>query len=176
MNWLDIVLAVILLISTLSAAAKGFSREIIGLAAAVLGLLLASQSYRVAGQWLRPYVSQEILASAAGFLLVFFGVIILGAILSSIVRKLLKAVGLSAIDRLLGALYGMGRGVLIGTGIVLALIAFTSAEAVVQSRMAPYLIEVSHVVLRVAPQDLQERFRQQYDQVKSSWSVATQKN
>jgi membrane protein required for colicin V production len=126
----------------------------------------------VAGQWLRPYVSHEILASAAGFLMVFFGVIIVGAILSSIVRRFLKAVGLSMVDRLLGAIFGIARGLMIATGIILTLVFFTSGKAVVQSRMAPYLIEVSQTAIKVAPRDLQDRFQHQYDELRSSWPIA----
>jgi membrane protein required for colicin V production len=175
-NWLDIVLALILLISTFGGLRKGFSREIIGLAAALLGLLLASQFYRMAGQPLKPYIPEESLSSAAGFLIIFFAVLVVGSILSSIVRRILKTAGLSTIDRLLGALYGLLRGSLVGIAIIMGLTTFTSSKAVVQSRMAPYLVEASGILARVAPRGLEERFQRQYEQMKSSWKVAEQKN
>ena len=167
MNWLDITIACILLLSALAGARKGFSREIIGLSAALLGLLLATQFYRMAGEPLRPYIGQENLSSAGGFFLVFFGVIIVGAIVSSIVRRLLNAVGLSSIDRLLGAIYGTVRGGLIAMVLIFALGVFTTSPAVVQSRMAPYLIEASHLAAKVAPQNLKARIQRQYQQTES---------
>ena len=175
-NWLDILLAVILLISMLGGLRKGFSREIIGLAAALLGLLLASQFYRMAGQPLKPYIPQESLASVAGFLIIFFGVLILGSILSSIVRKILKTAGLSTIDRLLGACYGLFRGSLIALAIIIGMSTFTSSQAVVQSRMAPYLIEASGLIARVAPRGLEGRIQQQYQKLKSPKNPPEQRN
>ncbi len=167
MNWLDIAIACILIISMAASVRKGFSREIIGLAAALLGLLLATQFYRMAGEPLRPYIGQENLSSLGGFFIVFFGVIIVGAIVSSIVRRLLNVTGLSFIDRLLGAVYGLVRGGLIAMVLIFALGIFTTSPAVVQSRMAPYLIEASHLAAKVAPQDLKARIQRQYRQTES---------
>ncbi len=176
MNWLDIVLAVILLVSTLGGLRKGFSREIIGLAAALVGLLLATQFYRMAGEPLKPYISQQWLTSVAGFLIIFLGVLIVGSIISSIVRRILKTAGLSTIDRLLGAAYGLLRGSLIALAIIVGLKTFTSTEAVVQSRMAPYLIEASGLVARVAPRGIESRFQQEYQKLRSPQNPPEQKN
>jgi membrane protein required for colicin V production len=175
-NWLDIVLGVILLISMLGGLRKGFSREIIGLAAALLGLLLASQFYRLAGRPLKPYIPQEALSSVAGFLIIFFGVLLVGSILSSIVRKILKTAGLSMIDRLLGAGYGLFRGSLIAIAIIVGLNTFTSSQAVVQSRMAPYLIEASTLIAKVAPRGLEDRMQQEYQKLRSPKNPPEQKN
>ena len=176
MNWLDIALGLIVLLSVFAGLRKGLSREIIGLAASILGLVLATWFYRTAGARLEPYVSSQWLASLGGFLLIFFGVMILGALLSAVIGGLLKTIGLSPIDRLLGALFGMARGLLFCFGIVTLLIAFLPAEkpgslpqAVLQSRMAPYLIELSRVVAPLAPRDMKESFEQRYRQVKLTW-------
>lgn len=176
MNWLDITLGLIILLSVVAGLRKGLSREIIGLAAALLGLILAIWFYRAAGARLEHYVSSQWLASLGGFLLIFFGVLILGAVLSALVGGLLKTVGLSPIDRLLGACFGLARGLLFCFGTVTLLIAFLPSrnagqlpEAVLQSRMAPYLIELSHVVAPLAPKDLKDSFEQRYKQVKSTW-------
>jgi membrane protein required for colicin V production len=176
LNWLDILLGVILLISMLAGLRKGFSREIIGLAAALIGLLLASQFYRMAGQPLKPYIPQESLTSVAGFLIIFFGVLILGSIVSSIVRKILKTAGLSTIDRLLGAVYGLLRGSLVALAIIIGVSTFTSSKAVVQSRMAPFLIEASGLIAKVAPRGLESRFQHEYQKLKSPPTPPEQKN
>jgi membrane protein required for colicin V production len=176
MNWLDILLAVILLISILGGVRKGFSREIIGLAAALIGLLLASQFYRLAGKPLKPYIPQESLSSVAGFLGIFLGVLIVGSIVSSLVRRILKTAGLSTIDRLLGAAYGLVRGSLVALAIIVGLTTFTSSQAVVQSRMAPYLIEASGLVAKVAPREFEDRFQREYQKLKSPQKLPEQKN
>ncbi len=182
MNWLDIVLAAVILLSALAAARKGLSRELIGLAASLLALLCAVWFYGAAGARLQPYVSSHIAASLGGFLAIFFGVMIVGAILSAVVSRFLKSIGLSMADRLLGALFGMARGMLLGFGIVMIVLAAApvarsgeTPSAVVQSRLAPYLIELSGLVARMAPTGLKESFADRYGQVKSSWHTAQQR-
>src|SRR5579871_50914 len=103
MNWLDGVLILILLLSTVSAAQKGFSREVIGIAAAIIGLICGIWFYGLAGSFLLPYVSSPQIANFIGFFIVFVGCVILGSIVSAIVRRFMKTVGLSWFDRLLGA-------------------------------------------------------------------------
>jgi len=175
-NWLDIALGLVVLLSIFAGLRKGLSREIIGLAASILGLVLAIWFYRTAGARLEQYVSSQWLASLGGFLLIFFGVLLLGAVLSALVGGLLKTVGLSPIDRLFGGIFGLVRGLLFCFGAVTLLIAFMPSrkpgelpQAVLQSRMAPYLIELSRVVAPLAPKDLKESFEQRYKQVKSTW-------
>ncbi len=109
-SWLDGVILVVLVLSIFSAARRGFSREVIGLAAALLGLILGTWFYGTAGSWLTPYVSSADVSNFLGFLLVFMGTIIAGAILGAIVSRMLRTVGLSWIDRALGAAFGIARG------------------------------------------------------------------
>ena len=172
MNWLDIALGFIVLLSIFNGLRKGLSREIIGLAASVLALVLAVWFYRTAGAQLQGYVSSQWLASLGGFLIIFFAVIISGALLSAVVSRFLKTVGLSPIDRGLGAAFGLARGLLFGFLTVTVLIAFLPSDrpgqlpkAVLQSQVAPYLIELSIVVAPLAPQALRDNFEQRYRQV-----------
>ncbi|MDQ6675827.1 MAG: CvpA family protein, partial [Acidobacteriota bacterium] len=170
LNWLDLTLGAMILISAVAAARKGLSREVIGLAASLLGLLLAVWFYRSAGARLAPYISSEWAASLGGFILIFFGVLILGGILSAVVGRLLKTIGLSMVDRLLGAAFGLVRGLLFGFGFVTLLLAFFPGEkagkppsAVIQSRLAPHLMKLSRMVAPLAPGQWKESFYQAWD-------------
>ena len=73
MNWLDILLGVILLLSLASSFRKGFSREIIGLVFSVVALFSGIWFYGSAGSFLLPYVSAPGVAHFCGFILVFLG-------------------------------------------------------------------------------------------------------
>ncbi|MCU1258367.1 MAG: Colicin production protein [Bryobacterales bacterium] len=179
MNWLDMVLGAIILLSAFASARKGLSREVIGLAASLVGLLCAIWFYRTAGARLEPYVSSHLAASLGGFIAIFFGVMIVGGILSAVVGRFLKTFGLSLVDRLLGAAFGLARGMLFSFGIVMLVLAVASGarggeppDAVVHSRLAPYLIELSHLVAHVAPDGVKESFERKYEQVKLSWQRA----
>jgi len=172
MNWLDVVLLVILAASVFTSFRKGLSREIIGLAAVVLALLLGSWFYGTAGALFAPYLSSTAAAHFAGFLLVFCGVLVLGAVVGAIVGKFLKVTGLSIFDHILGAGFGLVRGVLIAVALILGMMAFSPTgppDSVVHSRTAPYVVDAAKLVASIAPHEVREGFRKTYGQVKSAW-------
>jgi membrane protein required for colicin V production len=174
-NWLDILLIAVLAFSTLQSFRKGFSREIIGLAAALLALVLGMWFYGLAGSFVAPYVGSQQMANLAGFLLVVLAVLLLGAMVGWIVRRLLGVIGLSFFDRLLGAAFGFARGLLVTIALLTAFIAFgpraeadTTPSPVVHSRIAPYILEASRFFVAIAPMDLKQSFRKHYARIKSA--------
>lgn len=180
MNWLDYLLLAILLISVVMSARKGFSREVIGLAAALFALVFGMWFYGPAGSLLIPYVSSPRVANLIGFLLVVCAVLILGALLGWIVSRFLRTVGLSFFDRLLGAGFGFLRGLLIAIALLTAYMAFgpevdskTVSESMLHSRIAPYVLDASHVFVTIAPMELKASFLRQYAQVKSQLKPAS---
>ena len=179
MNWLDILLAIILLVCMARGFRRGFSRQIIGLVSGVLALLLGIWFYGIPAAWFAPYLSSPALASAAGFAVVFVVVLLVGGAVSAAVTRLLKFTGLSVFDHALGAGFGLLRGLLVAIAIVMGAMAFSRADqpprAIVESRLAPYVVDAAHVVASMAPHDLKEGFRKTYGQVKAAWNHALEK-
>lgn len=173
MNWLDVALLLILAASVFTSLRKGLSREVIGLIAVVAALLLGSWFYGTAGALFEPYLKSPAAAHFAGFVAVFCGVLLVGALVSAIVGRFLRLTGLSIFDHLLGAGFGLVRGVLIGVALILGLMAFSPGDrppaSVVGSRTAPYVIDAARLVASVAPHEVREGFRKSYGQVKSAW-------
>jgi membrane protein required for colicin V production len=173
-NWLDYILVAILLFSIVISARKGFSREIIGLAAALFALVLGMWFYGLAGSFLIPYVSSLRVANLIGFLLVVFAVLLCGALLGRIVNHFLRTVGLSFVDRLLGAAFGLVRGLLITIALLTAYLAFgphvdskTVSTSMLHSRIAPYVLDASHLFVSIAPMELKSSFQKDYPQAKT---------
>ena len=176
MNWHDILLLLVLLLSTVSAAQKGFSREVIGIAAAVIGLLGGVWFYGLAGSFLLPYVSSPQVANFLGFFIVFLACVILGTIVSAVIRRFMRTVGLSWFDRFLGAVFGMVRGMLLSMAVITAMVAFAPAvaadsapAAVAQSRIAPHIVAGANFLVAIAPRELKDSFHTRYTQLKSFW-------
>jgi membrane protein required for colicin V production len=176
MNWLDILLAVVLALSLIGSFRKGFSREVIGLVFSVVALVAGTWFYGTAGSFLLPYVSSPGVANFCGFLLVFFGVMILGSVLSFAFGKIVKAAGLSWLDRLMGSAFGLVRGVIVSVAILTAITAFAPGSkpgappsAVVSSRVAPYVLDAARVLTAIAPRELKDEFASRYEQVKKIW-------
>jgi membrane protein required for colicin V production len=181
MNWLDIVLLILIVGSILLSFKKGFSRELIELISGVAALFCGLWFYGAAGAFLLPYVSSKGIANFCGFILVFVGVMIAGAIIGHLFGRLVKAAGLSLFDRILGAGFGAVRGLLLAVAVIVAIVAFVPGPgdappgAVVHSRFAPYVIDTAHVFASMAPRELKDSFRKHYGQVKSIWDDAIKK-
>lgn len=179
MNWLDLLFIVLLAFSVASSFSRGFARELIGLIAAVAALLCGLWFYRVAGEALRPYVGSREVANLLGFLLVFAAVIVAGWVLSLLVGMAMKLVGLSWLDRLMGAGFGLVRGVVVSVAVITAMVALapggdakTPPRAVVESRIAPYLIDAARAATRAAPKELRDEFDRRYSEMKRIWGDA----
>ncbi len=174
-NWLDIVLLLLLGFSTVKSLRRGFSREIIGLSASFMALLLGMWFYGTAGALLQPWVDSPRMAKLLGFVVVVVGVMMLGSLVSWIMGRFLRTVGLSFFDRLLGAVFGLIRGGLFAVALLTAFMAFgphtateTAPSAVVHSKIAPYVLEASEVAVAIAPMDLKQSFRKYYNRVKDT--------
>lgn len=161
MNGLDWAILVIIILSVVLAAAQGFFYELFSLAGVVVGYVLAAWGYRGLSSWFIPYVKNEWVANATAFLVIFVAVVILAGIAGRITRWALKEVGLRWFDRVLGAAFGILRGVLIVTVLVMAIAAFgPSSTTLAESRFGPYFLVIGRAASWVAPYQLRESFRQ----------------
>jgi membrane protein required for colicin V production len=179
-NWLDCVLILILAVSVIASFRKGLSREVIGLVSVVLALILGLWFYGAAGSYVAPYLSSPAAANLAGFFIVFCGVLLLGSLVSFLVGRVLKVTGLSIFDHILGAAFGVVRGILVSVALIVAIMAFSQGEkppaSVVRSRVAPYVMDGARICAAMAPHDLKEGFRKRYRQVKTIWGQALEKS
>ena len=171
MNWLDIVLIAIIGISLIRGMQKGFARLGVGMVATILAVLFGAGFYGTAGAFILPFVKRPGLAKFLGFFAVFLVVVIAGALVGSLLAKLFKWIGLSWFDRLMGGVLGFARGVLFCIVLLMAMIAFASSPpaSVVESQIAPYLIEASSVLAALTPHELKQGFRDGYEKVKKAW-------
>lgn len=172
MNWLDFLLLILLTVFVAEGVVKGFTRQIVGFVALLLGILLGIWFYGTAGSFLLPYVSKPAVAKLLGFLLIFVGVQILGGLAGWTLSKAMKATGLGWLDRTLGAGFGALKAALVGVVLVLAITAFPFKplpDAIAGSRAAPYLIDASHVLTYLAPRDLRDGFVATYEKLREFW-------
>ncbi len=178
MSWLDFLFAILICASVASGFAKGFIRIGIGFMAALIGIVLASWFYGTAAGWLIPYVGSPGAANFLGFLIVFAAVLAVGALVSLILTRIFKLVGLSWVDRLLGGIFGFVRGVLVSVVLLMIMLAFAPAKthnAVVHSYSAPYVLESAQILSNVAPFELKDGFRRGYEEIKKAWKDTMKK-
>jgi membrane protein required for colicin V production len=160
MNWADVAIVVVILLSVLLAAAQGFFFEMFSLAGTVVGYLLAAWGYTRVAPLIEPYVKTPWIANMAGFLVIFLAVTVLASVIGRVMRATMKEVGLRWFDRILGALFGFARGILVVMVIALALASFApQSPALANSRLAPYLLVVARAAVWLAPTQVRMQFR-----------------
>src|SRR5512140_2005395 len=103
---LDFAFAAIIGASTAFALTKGLAREVISLVSLVAGFVLAAFYYRVPAAWFADLTRTESIADLIGFVIIFVGTLVVGAIVSLLVNRFVKMASLQWIDRLLGGLFG----------------------------------------------------------------------
>lgn len=168
-NWLDFILAAVFLLSILGAIAKGFVRELISLATVIAALVVALIGYQHVGGWFEDLTKSHQVALAAGFLLLFMGTILVGGLISWIARKMVKTAGLEWFDRFLGALFGVVRGMLIASVILLVMTSFAiKPDAIRQSALAPYVMTGTRTIALVMPYSLRSQFQAGFDKFRQA--------
>lgn len=121
MDGADHIFAIILLLSGVVGYFRGFFRESIALLSWLAGLWIAWRFAYLVYPWLGGALAEpgvrEWLARAIMLLFVLLAGSLVGSIVAHFARR---AVGLEAMDRLLGAVFGLVRGVVIVGLLVLA--------------------------------------------------------
>jgi membrane protein required for colicin V production len=164
MTGVDWVIVVAVVLSMALAAKEGFFYEVFSLAGVVVGYLLAAWEYGHVAGWFSPYTRAQWVAEIGGFLLIFIAVLALASWAGRITRWAMKEVGLRWFDRVLGAAFGLLRGVLVIAVVVLALASFTPGVRLLSgSALSPYFLAVARAASWVAPAAVRDRFRQGMD-------------
>jgi membrane protein required for colicin V production len=181
-NWLDAALILLIAFSVWRSFAKGLTREVVGLLSVVVGIFAGTWLYGSAAVWFEPHVNSHAVAAFCGFMAVFLGIILLGSLISFIISKVLRVTGLSFFDHLMGAVFGILRGVLMASALVMALLAFapgaranTPPDSVANSRLAPLVVGAARVFVAAAPREMKDGFRRSYEQVESYWEHTLKK-
>ena len=92
---------------------RGFTREVMALAGWILAFLAANTVADPLGERLPASIASPEARVLIAFVVVFVLTLIAAAIVGMIVSKFLRAAGLSGVDRTLGGLFGLARGVVI---------------------------------------------------------------
>ncbi|MDR2014210.1 MAG: CvpA family protein [Azoarcus sp.] len=118
MTVFDYVFLSVLALSATLGLWRGLVSEILGLLAWVLALVVAGRYVDVAALQFENMFGDSRLRVVAAFALIFFAVLLLASLVKFLLRKLLRAAGLGAIDRFFGAVFGAVRGFVIALVVV----------------------------------------------------------
>jgi len=151
----DWILLAVLGLSLLLGMWRGIVQEVLSLAGWVAAFYVSQMYAPQAAIWLPMEGSSQMLRYAAGFVVVFIAVLIATVLVSWMVKTLVSAVGLGPLDRLLGSLFGLMRGVviLLAVTVLVGMTPMRETEAWKQAQGAQWLQQFLHVLKPVLPAD-----------------------
>ena len=152
---LDLGIAIIVLLSLIIGFIRGFVREFISLATWLAAFAFALLYLKPLAKQLPFALQSDIASMGVAFAIIFFGVLIVGAIINYLLSAAVASIGLGGLDHFLGATFGAARGCLIVVFMVILLgvTALPSKSWWVESRFIPYFELGAEWVKQQIPQD-----------------------
>jgi len=112
-SWFDFAVVGVLAVSIAWGVWHGLVREVISILGWVIAFLAANLFAGPLGEAMPAEIPTSELKLAIAFVAVFVGSLVVTTLLALLLSKIVKAVGLGGLDRVLGALFGAARGVLV---------------------------------------------------------------
>src|SRR3954447_24369118 len=115
----DYLIISVCLVSAGIGFARGLAKEALALLTLLAAIWLAWRFAFVVSPYLESWLSDSEVRTWAARFAVFVFVMLVGAVTAWLARALIKQTGLTGLDRLLGAAFGLVRGgVLVGLGVI----------------------------------------------------------
>lgn len=112
MNWLDIVIIVLLAITTLIGLWVGIIKAVLSLAGLIVGVVLASRFYVPLSERL-TFIPQAAVAKIVAFALILIAVMVIAFVLARLLSWIISMMMLGWVNHLGGAVVGCLLGILI---------------------------------------------------------------
>ena len=122
-NNLDYIIFGVIALSGLLALMRGFVREMLSLATLIGAYFVAAKFYPLVEPMVRPHIKNHAEATMAAAAILFVVALIAFMIVSFIIASFVRGKALTSIDRSLGFLFGLVRGVLVVLIIYVAAVA-----------------------------------------------------
>ena len=153
MNWLDIVVLVIVVVTTFFGLRIGIIKAVLSLAGVIVGVILAGHYYALLAVRL-TFISQASVAEVVAFAIILIGIMLIASILAAILKWLASLVMLGWVNRLGGAVLGLALGALLCSALLATWAKFFGvAGAVSESVLAVVLLDRFPAVLALLPDE-----------------------
>lgn len=164
-SYLDLGLLGVVLISAILSMLRGFTREVLAIASWAAAALAAIYFHPLLVPYIKPYITKDTFALAAAIAVVFLVTLVVVSLITVRISDAILDSKVGALDRSLGFLFGVARGVL------LCVVAFlflnwlvpekTQPEWVREAKTRPFLQSTGESLMAMLPEDplntLQER-------------------
>lgn len=162
MSLVDIIILVVVLVSTIVSLVRGFSREFMSLATWVVAIVVTLFLSRQFATLLPTDTIESVQARLAiSAVTLFIGCLLIGALINYLYDKINSDREIGWINRIAGVLFGLARGIVIVSSVVLGAHLFPGMQDEKwwrDSRLLPGFDRVAGSIHRALPQELAGHF------------------
>lgn len=171
MNPFDMVIIVILGFCLIRGLFRGLIKEVSSIIAVLAGFYAAYTYYTEFARLLSGWISNPTYLNIISFMILFCGVFFLISILGVIIKYVLNIVFLGWVDRICGGGFGLVKGVLIISVILMALTTFLpkGSPIIKNSLLSPYITVVSENMARVVSKEMKGEYKAKLEEFKRIW-------
>lgn len=119
MNWVDFVIPLIILISAVISLARGFVREALSLIGWVAAFWIALRFANTLAELFLTSISVPSLRIVIAFTILFVLTLMLAALINHLAGHVVERTGLTGTDRMIGIIFGVARGGIVVSILVL---------------------------------------------------------
>jgi membrane protein required for colicin V production len=122
MNYFDLIIAVLIVLSAINGFKKGFIYQLASLAALILGIYLAVKFSKVIAPFINSHITSSANASKIiAFVFIFIIVMILVTLLGKFLEKVLEEVELGIINKIAGLVFGVVKSLFVISALMIFL-------------------------------------------------------
>ncbi|MDH5446436.1 MAG: CvpA family protein [Gammaproteobacteria bacterium] len=119
MTWIDIVIILIIFLSAVISSVRGFAREALSLFGWILAFWVSMSFSGGLSAMFIDTIQDPILRLIVAFLILFIASLIVSTIVNYFIIQLVLRTGMTGADRSIGVVFGVLRGILIVTALVM---------------------------------------------------------
>lgn len=151
----DWILLAVLVLSMMVGLWRGLVYEVLSVLGWLAAFFLAQLFAPKVAELLPMQSAAEPVRYAVAFVLTFIAAVFTAGLLAALIKKVVAAIGLRPVDRILGGLFGLVRGVvlLLAVTVAMDMTNLKSAEAWQASRGAPVLSSTLAILKPALPEE-----------------------
>lgn len=153
MNWLDIVIIVVVVVSSFLGLRIGIIKAVLSLAGLIVGIILAGRYYIPLSEQL-SFIPQTDVTKVVAFAIILIGVMVIASVLARLLKWAVSAVMLGWVNYLGGAIFGLVLGAIFCSALLAIWGKFFDVSTIIsQSNLAAILLDRFPTVLALLPDE-----------------------
>lgn len=174
MNLFDMLAIVILAFCIIRGTFRGLIKELSSVVGVLAGFYAAYTYYMGIAKLLSHWMTNPASVNILSFLIIFCCVFLTISMIGVVIKYMLNIAFMGWFDRICGAGFGLLKGVLIVSVMLILFTAFLpkGAPFVKNSILAPRIALVSEKMAKVVSKDMKQQFATKIEELKRSWKIS----